>query len=843
MSSLRLFFLGLAVFLLPFRGLVADEAAALPLESKSTVALILDVSGSMAVKDKLQYLKEASKLSLSIFDRTTIISFATSARAGAVLDLNGAQARRDAMRQIDALRIRGGTNYQAALRKLNKLPKGTVAIWISDGENTEGSDADVLALAKKSPGKIYTVGINVNNDARKLLEQMAAITGGAAANVERGEELTKAFVDIAFGVAKFRKYDPNASELSFPNTPPGSLITLAFDGVATMEATPSFTNLPFQHRAKLPNEDVFLTRVATNRQSNVVLRLIHKKKDGRWGGVLHNGLLQLHPHVPQLENSGRIKPGALLPVEATIKDSQGTTVSPRDVTDFQAGVQVLQDGKLVDQMLLSPSPDGRPLLVGTPKMPVTPGPVTLAFPSRDTSTGMAFDAQQRITAIVEKPITLAVEPSPLTIDGRLGEFEARLKITPSDNVPGGLTYTTPLALASSNCRLVGSPKSLPNGIRLRFRADKPGDYRGDLVIDGFCDRLVERVTVPYRIKVKAPALGLALKNPFEASLDECASGSGKHTIAEWKIPSRDEHPITWKVASTDLASGSHVIPLNCEPRRIAPTKGAPAPLKLIGEVGNVPAGLYQATITLTAEGMAPSRIHVRMNVTDALKVSPIAFGKVAAGGETAKRIAIRNVGGSDMSIGRISMTALTGDRGRLGTNLVDIAFSESPSVVRAGRSAHVNVRISLSQAIIKRGRHQAELLIHRDAGVMRVPVTIEIVNQGEGPSGFVVSPKELRLMAKPGETVAFSLAAKSEDGVSKTKTLQVSSQFSDAGGKPTNIPVDVQYPQGNLLPRTGRIPLKGDILAPLQSGAYTGDLWVESSSGGKERVKILLRVQ
>lgn len=192
-----------------------------------TVALVLDRGGSMSGKE-IRYLQEAAKLVIAMLDREVLIVYFDDSATGKSFDLRSAADRRKAMEYVEKLRSGGGTDYLAALKNVQTLPAQAPIIFVSDGANTNGSDAEVLAsISKHIRGKLITIGIEAPKGVDHLLAKMAAATGGQHVRVDKAEDLVKALLDCAPGLTHVVCLIPSTLPLFTENAPPATAAIVA----------------------------------------------------------------------------------------------------------------------------------------------------------------------------------------------------------------------------------------------------------------------------------------------------------------------------------------------------------------------------------------------------------------------------------------------------------------------------------------------------------------------------------------------------------------------------------------------------------------------------------------
>lgn len=169
------------------------------------VILLMDTSGSMKgpkialAQDAMRYFVQ----SLRPGDRFNILTFSTGVRrAFDGLRANDAASRAEASAFIDRVVASGGTAIDAALQAALgdvRVPGATDqerplrVIFVTDGEPTVGSlDPKVIVKnaiqANRANARVFAFGVESNIDS-KLLNLLAAKSGGSAEQVAVGEEL------------------------------------------------------------------------------------------------------------------------------------------------------------------------------------------------------------------------------------------------------------------------------------------------------------------------------------------------------------------------------------------------------------------------------------------------------------------------------------------------------------------------------------------------------------------------------------------------------------------------------------------------------------------------------
>ncbi|XP_074008369.1 calcium-activated chloride channel regulator 1-like [Numenius arquata] len=200
-----------------FRNSAAVNAPAPPSETTFTllqtqdraVALVLDVSASMSVHDRIGHLYIAAEdFLLRIIEITSwvaIVTFDSDASEKAPLQQITNDAARQKLVQYLPTVARGKTNICAGIRKGLELiadkmttTHGSEILLLTDGEDTRM--AACLDLVKQSGAKIHTIALGP--EAAKELEEFSKLTGGLmlfAADGATPSKLSRIFSAITSG--------------------------------------------------------------------------------------------------------------------------------------------------------------------------------------------------------------------------------------------------------------------------------------------------------------------------------------------------------------------------------------------------------------------------------------------------------------------------------------------------------------------------------------------------------------------------------------------------------------------------------------------------------------------
>ncbi|KAF1596769.1 UNVERIFIED_CONTAM: Calcium-activated chloride channel regulator 1, partial [Eudyptes pachyrhynchus] len=173
------------------------------------VALVLDVSGSMSMHDRIRHLRSAAEAFLlhiiEIGSWVAIVTFDSDASEKAPLQQITDDAARQKLVQCLSVIASGKTNICAGIRKGLKLiadkmntTYGSEIVLLTDGEDS--GIATCLDLVKQSGAKIHTIALGPL--AAKELEEFSTLTGGLKLYAVDGavhNKLTMTFSAITSG--------------------------------------------------------------------------------------------------------------------------------------------------------------------------------------------------------------------------------------------------------------------------------------------------------------------------------------------------------------------------------------------------------------------------------------------------------------------------------------------------------------------------------------------------------------------------------------------------------------------------------------------------------------------
>lgn len=811
-------------------GVPAPEAKRL-----KAVTLHLDVSGSMKGR-RAQSMFEAAKLCLAILDpdrEVFIVPFNHAAKVRR-FKLTSLAERQEAMRFIDDLPIDGGTDYLAALKAI-QVPPGTPSIFLSDGEHN-GDPAQVLAFLKARKGApLFTVAVEAPASADKLLAEMAALTGGSHVRVDRSEALIKVFLDIAKNLGHYRSYSPKENKVECKDVV-GKLIAFGFDARPEVSTGLPLASPASEHQALLPGEHVQLMAVDLGKPTLVTIEATQKRSaQGRLAAILRQDLLRasMKVHAPE----GKIGAGRDLKVATQFFDRHGKPVDPRKRSDLSSIFYLLdQSGKILQQVLAKPSAT-EAALEAVVTLPKAAGPVTIRNVTKDASEGPAFEAEENRTLVLHKPVLLTVQPDKIALTVREGSFSTSLTVKVQH--PTSLPATFSATLEGPPALKLQESRSHNDTLEMDFEAPA-GSYQGTVVIHGIAALPLETIRVPIEVVVKERSLGLALPAKRALKLGAVLAHSGLREIATLEFPSLDADAEPYTVDVEDLSNGSSVIPCQADRVRIAPSKAKPASVTLTADVGNVPTGIYSATVIVRSSAGAARlwRTTLTLPVTEPLSAAPLDFGTVEAGKVAKRSLVLKNAGAALADV-RLVVADISGQGGDIVVSVLDKID------VAARKTADATVTVTVSPLLESRGVHKGILVLRRIAQQeIKVPLQIDIVGAGEGPRSLLVAPARILLRGKPGEVQEFVVRTKfsvAADAATEELSAEAGA-FKDDNGKPLNLEVAFKWAPSAKLTKTEPVMVQGFLVVPDRRGIFTATVTIRSATSGSVVLPLTLEV-
>lgn len=833
--------LALAVAAPPTRSIEASPPVPAPAEEivgpSQRVALILDCSSSMS-GEKSRVLKEGAKLAAAVLDDSqslVIVQFQSSADKKE-FPLATGHDRLAAMRHIDALPITGGTDYLAALRATG-LSKTLPAIFVSDGAHN-GPTSDVLTYIRdQHSGPISTVAVQASPDAAELLRKMAVNTGGRFVTVERSEDLVRVILELTKQLGRYRTFKPDQDTVHCSNAL-GKVIALGFD--ATVEVSPlSNVNVPpFSHTAQLPGEHVHLVTADLSNRSDLTIRASQRRTpQGRLAAILRNDLARASMKLSTSE--GAAPAGGTIDATTRFYDSTGKVIDPRDRDDLTSEFQVLDEaGQVISTVPAAPS-DKEPELVATVPVPAKKGPIVVRNLTIDATSSIPFEAVEERTLLVQEPMLLTATPAILKIQTVPGRFQATLKLQ-TQNAVKTITYAAKLRDKAGSLRLIKS-KSTDSGLELEFESLRPGDHRGEIVVQATASVPIKSLHVPFAITVVDPVQGLSIPRSRDVDVGTFLATSGRQKLSRLEFTSLDADPATYSVEATDLDSGTDVISMIADQQEISPIKGQPAVVQLTADIGNSPSGEYRGTLNVRRPGSAATdcwTTSLTLTVTEPLTVpKEIDLGKMEVGKTKQMKFTVKN-GGTALRDLALDKPTINADGGGL-----IIEMPDKIPVLGASASREIELSVSVDPDTTGRGVHQGIIGVRRIRDqTLEIPVRLTIVDEGEGESLLLVAPAQISLSAKTGEIARCELRVKTTAKNVDEITAQAE-RFQDQAGTGAEVDVSLTWPRGNKLKSTNPVEIVCEIIAPDRPGVYTAQIRIAGRNSGTKRIPLKLQVK
>ncbi|XP_077547790.1 calcium-activated chloride channel regulator 3A-1-like [Haemaphysalis longicornis] len=174
------------------------------------VVLVLDVSTSMNINNRLEFLKEAATRYVQGIEdnsrRLAIVAFSTNSTVVHPLMLVNNSTRRGYLDEIEKLKWDGftciGCGLKSALEQLtssNETAEGGLVVLMSDGEENKDPRIKTM-LPKVAEAKVVVSTVALGSTADKKLEELALLAGGKAFSFQDlqgnlGLDMEAAFVE------------------------------------------------------------------------------------------------------------------------------------------------------------------------------------------------------------------------------------------------------------------------------------------------------------------------------------------------------------------------------------------------------------------------------------------------------------------------------------------------------------------------------------------------------------------------------------------------------------------------------------------------------------------------
>lgn len=256
-----------------------------------SAVLCIDVSGSMALQDKIEIVKDAAQLWVDMLDPYKSECAITSFDNDFYLNQDFTSNKEKLKFAIQSLQPIGGTNYEAAflglgsgLGSIGIASKGKyrrIIIFLTDGQpNFEPNVQKIISLAKQNNIVIFT--IVVDTPTSQSLYEISRQTGGKVfENITIGKEIYESFLqlqtithrnvlcDIVWKTDQLCKSNSQQLEVSYLpfNITQKTTYELPWEGTAYLMTNPSF--IRFKPKLIGIPLDTHLTVTAINREFEI----------------------------------------------------------------------------------------------------------------------------------------------------------------------------------------------------------------------------------------------------------------------------------------------------------------------------------------------------------------------------------------------------------------------------------------------------------------------------------------------------------------------------------------------------------------------------------------------
>ena len=709
-----------------------------PLARTRPVVIALDLSGSMNDVGRLDSVKQAMKLVLAIFDGTVhLVPFAGEAQAAQTLPLGTAAERRRAEQSIRRLTADGGTNYLAALDRIDELGLSGPAdvIFLSDGlpEPGYGGSEAVLSRIATTPHRLHTVAAQTGPNERRLLRTMAERTGGSALAVDNAEQLTTGLVELAFELTDYFVFDPSQPVRRFEGTFSGGVVlALAFDARVGIDGLIAGDRV-YDAAAELPGEWVTIERITPQQTCDLTLFLEQPRSaSARLAKLLRNDVRRHRPQIAAARE-GQVPAGRVVEIEsvplaasdrggrnAALRDPEidYRLVRDRDGTLIDRGPAVRDaDGRLVARLAIPNRVGEAMTLIQTESLADRSG-TAIRTTKRPLST--TYATQDRITSAVGA-VDFGSRPS--------GRSEAIMATVP---LVAPVATTLAVSLGPLTHEATGQTLPVRGPASLVAAAGKPAVL--DLRLDP-----AELTVGEYggTVRVSSPLLPHALSLRTHLSVVPSLASSwpqppklsrGTITKTSLRLKAGGDGPngrVTLEKTRLDVPGGSVWIQPS-DGRLIARGGSATVPVQIA--VGpNVEPGEVPLRLTATVDGRAIAVDPLPLTLTDGsaahFEASPKTVRVTGAAGAIGTfNLTIAATAGLS---GRDSLRAVGGEFSDPNGQRAKVAIDcrvEPPGVLTAARSVAIAGRVLIPNTP---GTHRGELVVTSDtSGTLRVPIVV-----------------------------------------------------------------------------------------------------------------------
>ncbi|MEZ5941111.1 MAG: hypothetical protein R3C18_06950 [Planctomycetaceae bacterium] len=746
---------------------------------------------------------------------------------------------------IDRLSTGGGTNYLAPFEE-SSLKDGTHVLFLSDGAHN-GSQQELLRYVQEELAghiTIDTVAVEcaAGSEAEISLQQMAALTGGSYARIENSETLVQRLAEILVRFSGYRQHTPQERKLDL-SAVSGRVLAFGYDGAPQIENAAQKLSGAI-HRALLPGEDVLVTSTELTTPGPVTIRLLQSETNqSRLGEIFRGDLPKAKLTVDA--DRGVVGAGRTISPVAEFTRPDGTPIDPRGNSEIAASFELVDEtGKVVADAPGQPLPN-RPGLGTTMQLPQKSGPISVRARTTVADQGTNWEQIDELQLVEQKQLVVA--PQELTGSFQTGSFDLILDVGAEagvtlDSVNARLTP----AVNDTGLALVGS-EDAKGRLTLHLDAARPGKIDQILHVSAQGSAPLFAVPVPIQLNIKASAMGLTIPKLQNVSLGSQLAGSGQHTTT-LRFPSADLVPTEYQLELFDLSAKGAIIPLTVSGKSVTASRDVPGSIDLRFEVGQVPAGEYRGKMTISTPALPTHQwvTELILVVAEPVATTPLEFGVVEVGATGTASCQLRNRAASPLSNLKLSQLELSPKEG--GPALTDqdivVEFDADELILAASGSRSEIFKLTVSPLFGGRGEFVGSVSLNRGGTrALEIPVSVTIVDVGEGAPQFTVIPAQLLLAAKPNDIVKFQFRVRATSRLSTEAGLKSEiGLFNSMLNENLSIPCEFRWSGETLRP--GQVlDAEGYLIAPKSPGTYETEVRIILGTSHKMQLPLTLTVQ
>ena len=154
--------------------------------------------------------------------------------------------------------------------------------------------------------------------------------------------------------------------------------------------------------------------------------------------------------------------------------------------------------------------------------------------------------------------------------------------------------------------------------------------------------------------------------------------------------------------------------------------------------------------------------------------------------------------------------------------------------------------MTVSPLVESRGLHKGFLIVRRTGSQeLSIPLQIDIVDLGKGPSCILAAPAKIHLQGKPGDVQQFEVRTKLavEAGLATEELSAVAGNFKDSSGKAIDLDVEFRWNGGAKLTRSNPATVQGFLVVPDRHGSFTATMTISSVNSGSIQIPLTLEIK